>query len=99
MSQKEFRDETWRSRKKSKDLLSHSMLPREEQETLESRCPEFLWQAGHMGCKNEWGIKIHLGRRGLETDFLIFIPAPPSQGEEGFLSLFSLDQKYHGVDS
>lgn len=49
-----------------------------------------------------WGIEmkeqnIHWGGRGLELYTLIFIPAPPSWGEGGFLSLFSLDQKYHGI--
>ena len=33
---------------------------------------------------------IHWGRRGLGLYSLTFISAPPSQGEEGFLSLFSL---------
>ena len=34
---------------------------------------------------------------GLGSYFLIFIPAPPYGEEEGFLSLFSPDQKCHGT--
>ena len=36
------------------------------------------------------------GVRGLYS--LLFIPAPSSWGEEGFLPLFSLDQKCYGID-
>ena len=56
-----------------------------------------------IGKLGSWGLQmkgrnIHWGRRGLgESYSLIFIPAPPSQGEEGFLSLFGFDQKGHGV--
>ena len=42
---------------------------------------------------------IHWGGRGLELYTLIFIPAPPSWGEGGFLSLFSLDRKYHSISA
>ena len=31
--------------------------------------------------------------------FLIFIPAPSSQGKQGFLSFFSFDQKHHGIST
>ena len=40
---------------------------------------------------------MHWGRKVLGSYSLIFIPAPPSREEEGFLSLFSLDRKLHGV--
>ena len=52
-----------------------------------------------MGCRNE-AVEYSLGRErfgGLYS--LIFLPAPPSQGEEGFSSLFSLDGKCHGADA
>ena len=42
---------------------------------------------------------IHWGGRGLELYTLIFIPAPPSWGEGGFLSLFSFDRKYHSISA
>ena len=42
--------------------------------------------------------RIFTGEGGVWGSYsLIFIPAPSSRGEEGFLSLFSLDQKRHGV--
>ena len=40
---------------------------------------------------------IHGGGRSWGSSSLIFIPAPLSRGEEGFLSLFSLDQKCRGI--
>jgi len=47
------------------------------------RCPEFLWQASYKEHTNEQ-VEYSLGLS------LIFIPAPPSQREEGFGPLFSL---------
>ena len=42
---------------------------------------------------------IHWGGRSWGSSSLIFIPALLSRGEEGILSLFSLDQKCHGIDA
>ena len=50
-----------------------------------------------MGHRNEWGGKFTGEGKVCGSYSLIFIPAPSSRGEEGFLSLFSLDQKCHSV--
>ena len=52
-----------------------------------SQLGAYRWRGGIVTGKEEY--------RG--SCFLVFIPAPISQGEEGFFSLFSLDQKCHGV--
>ena len=68
----------------------------ESRQSQVSSCAEFLWQTSYVGCRNEWA-EYSSGREGLGSYSLIFIPAPPSWGKEGFLSLFSLDVKCHGI--
>ena len=52
--------------------------------------PGFLWQDGYELHTNERA-EYSLGKEEFGVDFLIFIRSPSSQGEKGFLSLFSLD--------
>ena len=59
---------------------------------------EFLGHTGYERYTNE-GAEYSLRRRDLGIVFLIFIPVPLSQREEGFLSLFNLDLKCHGIDA
>ena len=81
--------ETQRPREQNHDLLSNSTLSGE-------RAGRLRWAAAlsFFGKLVIWRVKmmgsdIHCRGRGLGLYFLIFIPSPPSQGEEGFLSLFS----------
>ena len=54
--------------------------------------------ASHLWGAYKWKGGIFTGERGVwGSCSLIFIPVPSSRGEEGFLSLFSLDQTCHGV--
>ena len=72
--------------------------------TLKGRVGRLRWVAAlsFFGKLVIWGVKMnarnrHWGGRGLGSYFLICIPTPPSTREEGFLSLFSLDQKCYGI--
>ena len=56
--------------------------------------PSWVWGA------YKWRGRIVTREEGVcKSSFMIFIPAPFSPGEEGFLSLFSLDQKCHGISA
>ena len=63
---------------------------RESSQTGEELLHWVSLQASHEGYTNE-GVEYLLGKE--ELGGLIFIPTPFPQGEEGFLYLFSLDQK------
>ena len=62
-----------------------------------SNCTEFLWQGGLWSVEMK-GSNIHWGDRGLGiVIFPDFLPSSAFPREEGFLSLFNLSQKCHGI--
>ena len=76
--------------------LRESMLSREEQAVSGEQLHWVSSASWFVRRRNE-GVEYSLGREGVGSYSLIFLPAPPSRGEEGFLSLFSLDQKCHDI--
>ena len=76
--------------------LSKSTLSKGERADRWVAAPSFLGKPVMWGVQMK-GRNIHCRRKAWGSCSLIFIPAPPSRGEEGFLSLYTLDWKCHGA--
>ena len=61
-----------------------------------SSCPKFLWQASYVGHRNE-GVEYSLGGKDVGVILPDFHPSSIFQRKEGFISLFNLDWKCHGI--